>query len=162
MSARKTFAVYRYETWSERNPLRRFLGNANIRLSDGVTSGFERKVWNNINSHVPYRRCICCSRVGSAVIMSKKYRLHCPSPTNATGSLFKLLECLRVNLGVDFRTFHYLPPMNGASVFQNGVACIFQQQKEPLIVFSFWENLDDDIYGFSFPSPNDTLKSRHL
>jgi len=36
MNPRKTFAVYRYETWSEKNPLRCFLWNANNKTSDGV------------------------------------------------------------------------------------------------------------------------------
>jgi len=135
MSARKKFAVYRYETWSERNLLRCFVGNTNNSKSDGVTSGLERKVWNNVNSHVPYRRWIFCTRVGSGVIMLKKYKLPWHSPTNAIGLCFQLLEILRVNLGVDFRTCRYVPPVNGASVFPDGVACVFHQQKQPIFFF---------------------------
>jgi hypothetical protein len=73
--------------------------------------------------------------VGSGVIMLKKYQLPWHSPTNAIGSCFQLLESLRVNLGVDFRTCRYVPQVNGASVFPDGVARVFQQQKEPLFFF---------------------------
>ena len=159
MSTRKKFPFYRYETSSERNTLRCFFGNANnsqtvshlvLKGRCGITSIPTFIIAPELIA-LGWSLASSCWRSTNFTDLPQRMRL--VRGFNFWRAVALILELIFVHFTMNPR---WMVPLYSQMAWRT-----FSSSRKGLF-FSFRESLDDDIYGFSFPCPNDTLNSRHL